>query len=432
MKLTPLPRSSRTAARMSLTVSATCWTPSPRSSSLKMLICELLKNGRWRLVVRELDAGVRIPHHDRLEARAGLARSDRRRSVWNATSQICSNPSTCSIHSSVGFMVWKFDVMWSMPSKPNRFLPPPPARAGTGTAPGNSGVRPSRSRNRNVVSPNGVVIENVAQRAAVVAWSCGCRRSACRRAPRAAGTSSRCPRPRRSTCRRRRGAWRGSAPRALRRRRCRRPIGWLHTTVMSPASNAADAGARAGRARASCARSRRSRACRRRTPRALEVVHVVVDAFEALDAERFELGHGHFTASGWWSGAAAGTRRARDSAPRSGAGARAGRRPTPNRRAEASCGTRQQSAIVGASPTQNAPADSRAARSNAARPGSMKPRAHTVVVAAEVLDRVGHRQVLERLDPAVDDLGEPAHARAQVRVRGAAAGGPGTARRGTR
>ena len=30
--------------------------------------------------------------------------------VWNSTSHICSKPSTCSSHSSIGFIVWKFDV----------------------------------------------------------------------------------------------------------------------------------------------------------------------------------------------------------------------------------------------------------------------------------------------------------------------------------
>ena len=31
--------------------------------------------------------------------------------VWNAISQNGSKPSTCSIHSSAGFIVWKFEVM---------------------------------------------------------------------------------------------------------------------------------------------------------------------------------------------------------------------------------------------------------------------------------------------------------------------------------
>src|SRR3569623_573362 len=96
-------------------------------------------------------------------------------------------------------------------------------------------------------------------------------------------------------------------------------------------------------------------------PRPLEVVHVVVDAFEPLDTEGFELGHGYFTASGCWSGAAflkPGSARQFSSIRR-----RRSWRATsaPSRRAAASCGTRKQSASATSSPTQNLPAVSAAA-----------------------------------------------------------------------
>ena len=124
MNVTPFERSSRTAVRMSRTVSATCCTPSPRRSSLKMLICELLKNGRAGSLFANLVplAGSHITIDLRPEP---VLRAGSTSDVWNATSHICSKPSTCSSHSSIGFMVWKFVVTWSMSSNPNLFLPPP-------------------------------------------------------------------------------------------------------------------------------------------------------------------------------------------------------------------------------------------------------------------------------------------------------------------
>ena len=109
MKLTLRVRSPRTAPRMSSTVSATCWTPSPRSSSLKMLICELLKNGRAGSLLANLvcDTGSHITIDLSPEP---VLRFGSTSEVWNETSHICSNPSTCSSQSSIGFMVWKFDV----------------------------------------------------------------------------------------------------------------------------------------------------------------------------------------------------------------------------------------------------------------------------------------------------------------------------------
>jgi len=56
-----------------VTVSATCWTAVAPQLLVKILICELLKNGPRRFVVGELVCDNRIPHHDRLEPRAGLA-----------------------------------------------------------------------------------------------------------------------------------------------------------------------------------------------------------------------------------------------------------------------------------------------------------------------------------------------------------------------
>ena len=46
MNSTPRARRPRTAPTMSGTARAACWTPSPRLSSAKMLICDSLKNGR--------------------------------------------------------------------------------------------------------------------------------------------------------------------------------------------------------------------------------------------------------------------------------------------------------------------------------------------------------------------------------------------------
>ena len=116
MNATPFARSSRTAVRMSRTVSATCCTPSPRSSSLNTLICDARKNGRAGSLFakRTFDAGSHITIDLRPEPVVrtvcspctAFAASD----VWNATSQNCSKPSTCSIHSSIGFIVWKFAV----------------------------------------------------------------------------------------------------------------------------------------------------------------------------------------------------------------------------------------------------------------------------------------------------------------------------------
>ena len=50
------------------------------------------------------------------------ARSD----VFQAVQGWGGVPSTCSIHSRAGFMVWKLEVTWSMAPKPN-LLPPVPA-----------------------------------------------------------------------------------------------------------------------------------------------------------------------------------------------------------------------------------------------------------------------------------------------------------------
>src|SRR6187549_4206245 len=98
-----------------------------------MLICELLKNGRDGSLFANFvfDAGSHITIDLRPEP---VLRFGSTSLVWNSTSHICSKPSTCSSQSSIGFIVWKFDVTWSISWKPNLFLP---AESVTGTAPGN-------------------------------------------------------------------------------------------------------------------------------------------------------------------------------------------------------------------------------------------------------------------------------------------------------
>ena len=95
---------------MSFTVSAECWMPSPRLSSAKMLICESLKNGRNGSLFANFtpDAGSHITIDFSPEPWPPWAVATSR--VWKAISQSCWNPRTCSIHSSAGFMVWKFAV----------------------------------------------------------------------------------------------------------------------------------------------------------------------------------------------------------------------------------------------------------------------------------------------------------------------------------
>ena len=74
-----------------------------------MLICELLKNGRAGSLFANftLDVGSHITIDLRPEP---VLRAGSTSLVWNSTSHSCSKPSTCSSHSSIGFMVWKFDV----------------------------------------------------------------------------------------------------------------------------------------------------------------------------------------------------------------------------------------------------------------------------------------------------------------------------------
>ena len=122
-------------------------------------------------------------------------------------------------------------------------------------------------------------------------------------------------------------------------------------------------------------------------PRPLEVVHVIVDAFEALDSEGFELGHDYFTASGCWSGAAflnAGSARQRASIASEALVARDIGAEPPRRRH-----LRHEQAIGDRHRIADAELPGRVARtaaSNAARPVSMKPFDHTRDVGAERLD----------------------------------------------
>ncbi len=134
MNSTPRSRRPRVAPRMSVTVSAACWTPSPRRSSWKSWICEAWKSGRQGSLLANFtpEWGSRITTERRPEPRACMAalRSPATSEVWNCTSQNSSKPSTCSIQRSAGFMVRKFEVTWSMWPKPKRFEPP--AGAGLG------------------------------------------------------------------------------------------------------------------------------------------------------------------------------------------------------------------------------------------------------------------------------------------------------------
>ena len=114
------------------------------------------------------------------------------------------------------------------------------------------------------------------------------------------------------------------------------------------------------------------------------------------------------------------TRAARGSAPRCASSSGCFAMSTPNRRADASCGTRQQSAIVGASPTQNVPAVlGRERAANAARPSAMNGCGHAASSPPSALTALRRRQVLQRLDAGVDDLGE---------LRGRARAGSGSLR----
>ena len=110
-------------------MSAACWMPSPRWSSLKTLICEDLKAGRHGSLFANFtpEAGSLMTTERRPEP-CCASRVARRASaasfVWNWTSQNSSRPSTCSIQRSAGFMVWKFEVRWSTWPKPKALRPP--------------------------------------------------------------------------------------------------------------------------------------------------------------------------------------------------------------------------------------------------------------------------------------------------------------------
>ena len=129
MNSMPRARMPRTAERMSATVSAACWMPSPRCSSLKTLICEDLKAGRHGSLFANFtpERGSRITTERSPEpccASSAARFASAASFVWNWTSQNSSIPSTCSIHRSAGFIVWKLEVRWSTWPKPNAFLPP--------------------------------------------------------------------------------------------------------------------------------------------------------------------------------------------------------------------------------------------------------------------------------------------------------------------
>ncbi len=145
---------------MSFTASAACWMPSPRWSSLKTLIWEDLNAGRHGSLFANFtpESGSRITTERRPDpccASSAARRASATSFVWNLTSQNSSRPSTCSIQRSAGFIVWKFEVRWSIASNPKAF--PPPRGAACRIIPGYIAGDPRRSTKRKVVSASGVV-----------------------------------------------------------------------------------------------------------------------------------------------------------------------------------------------------------------------------------------------------------------------------------
>ena len=112
MNSMPRARSSFTQWMMSVTVRARCCTPAPRSSSLKMLICELRKNGRQGSLFANLTPE-RGSHITIERSPEPWLRSGTTSVVWNSISQYRSKPITCSIHRMAGARVGKFEVVWS-------------------------------------------------------------------------------------------------------------------------------------------------------------------------------------------------------------------------------------------------------------------------------------------------------------------------------
>ena len=124
--------------------------------------------------------------------------------------------------------------------------------------------------------------------------------------------------------------------------------------------------------------------------------------------------------------------------PRCAAASDSGERSSSTRRALASCGTRQMSASVGASPWQKAPV---AVVARELRLQRLEADVAPVPVPAVLLrlgraERAGqvvqHAQVVERMDVAGDRQRERAHARAARRRPAAAAAAAGASRPATR
>jgi hypothetical protein len=74
-----------------------------------MLICEFLKNGRAGSLFANFtfECGSHITIDLRPEP---VVRAGSMSLVWKSISHSCSKAITCSIHRSIGFMVWKFAV----------------------------------------------------------------------------------------------------------------------------------------------------------------------------------------------------------------------------------------------------------------------------------------------------------------------------------
>ena len=220
-----------------------------------------LEEGPERLVVGELDARGRIPHHHRLQPRAVLALL-RRRDVVGVErdlpelleAQHVLHPQQRRLH---GLEV-RGQVIDAL--KPKR-LPPRRRRPGAATKPGNSGAVAAA-----LDEAEGGVAERRGdrehrQRAPVVgeALHVGDERAAALVEQR--GRRGRCPRPRTPPCPRPRGACAGSA-----RRGRPRPTGWWITNDRVAGLERRRAlPALALQLGAAGARARRSRACRRRS-----------------------------------------------------------------------------------------------------------------------------------------------------------------------
>ena len=239
-----------------------------------------LEERAQRLVVGELDAATAAPSSPPTSGPSPRSASASTSLVWNSTAQNCSMPITCSIHSSAGVMVWKFEVRWSMRLKPKRFSPPRGASCSCQAREERAVALPLDEAEGGVAERRGD--REHGQRAAVVAEALDVADHACRRAPPAGGRCARCPRPRRPPCRRRRGACAGSARRGRPRR-----AGAQTTRLTSPAWNTADfCRPRAVSSGAGLADLGEVQLAQHEVAHPLQVVHVVHQRGDLADAQR--------------------------------------------------------------------------------------------------------------------------------------------------